>query len=49
MEKGDRLLLYTDGITERFNIDDEQYGEKRFRNGLISVYWKIVQEWLFFP
>ncbi|MFC1579425.1 SpoIIE family protein phosphatase [Thermodesulfobacteriota bacterium] len=29
LEKGDRLLLYTDGITERFNIDDEQYGEKR--------------------
>jgi len=29
LEKGDRLLLYTDGITERFNTDGEQYGEKR--------------------
>ncbi|MFC1581073.1 SpoIIE family protein phosphatase [Thermodesulfobacteriota bacterium] len=29
LEKGDRLLLYTDGVTERFSIDDEQYGEKR--------------------
>jgi serine phosphatase RsbU (regulator of sigma subunit) len=29
MEKGDRLLLYTDGVTERFNTHGEQYGEER--------------------
>ena len=26
---GDRLLLYTDGITEARNADDEEYGEQR--------------------
>ena len=26
---GDQLLLYTDGITEAMNVDEEQYGEAR--------------------
>jgi sigma-B regulation protein RsbU (phosphoserine phosphatase) len=29
LEKGDRLLLYTDGVTERFNPAGEIYGEQR--------------------
>lgn len=29
LEKGDRLLLYTDGVTERFNTLDRPYGEER--------------------
>lgn len=29
VEPGDRLLLYTDGITEAFNARDEEYGEER--------------------
>jgi len=29
LEKGDRLLLYTDGVTERFNPAKEMYGEQR--------------------
>jgi sigma-B regulation protein RsbU (phosphoserine phosphatase) len=29
LEKGDRLLLYTDGVTERFNPAGEMYGEQR--------------------
>jgi sigma-B regulation protein RsbU (phosphoserine phosphatase) len=29
LEKGDRLLLYTDGVTERFNPAMEMYGEQR--------------------
>ena len=28
-EVGDQLLLYTDGVTEAFSVDEEQYGEKR--------------------
>jgi sigma-B regulation protein RsbU (phosphoserine phosphatase) len=29
LRSGDRLLLYTDGITEARNADDEEYGEQR--------------------
>ena len=29
LEAGDRLLFYTDGVSERFNPDGEQYGEQR--------------------
>lgn len=36
MEKGDRLYLYTDGITEFFNYADEQFGEDRFYDELLS-------------
>lgn len=32
LEKGDTLVLYTDGITEARNIDDELYGEERLIN-----------------
>ena len=29
LEEGDRLVLYTDGATEAFNRQDEEYGEER--------------------
>lgn len=32
LEQGDRLLLYTDGITERINQENEQFGDSRFRS-----------------
>jgi sigma-B regulation protein RsbU (phosphoserine phosphatase) len=31
---GDRLLLYTDGITEARRADDEEYGESRLTDAL---------------
>ncbi len=30
LEKGDRLLLFTDGITDPINKDDEQFGDREF-------------------
>lgn len=30
IEVGDRILLYTDGITESFNKDEEMFGDERF-------------------
>ena len=29
LEKGDRLLFYTDGVTERFDAQNRLYGEER--------------------
>ena len=29
LESGDRFLVYTDGISERFNEEEDIYGEKR--------------------
>jgi hypothetical protein len=29
IENGDKLILFTDGITENRNLDNEQYGDKR--------------------
>ena len=29
LQSGDRILMYTDGITERFNTDGKTYGEER--------------------
>ena len=35
-ENGDSLLLYTDGLTESFNIDGEFYGEERLIRSIQS-------------
>jgi len=34
LESGDTLLLYTDGVSEAFNEQDEQYGEERIASFL---------------
>jgi sigma-B regulation protein RsbU (phosphoserine phosphatase) len=37
LEHGDRLLIYTDGVTERFNLDEKPYGEERLLQQLEST------------
>jgi phosphoserine phosphatase RsbU/P len=34
LDPGDKVLLFTDGITEATNTRDEEYGEARLRQGL---------------
>ena len=34
LQSGDRLTLYTDGVTERFSADFEEFGEERLRQVL---------------
>jgi serine phosphatase RsbU (regulator of sigma subunit) len=36
VEEGDRIFLYTDGITEIKNNEDEEYGEKRLAKSIIK-------------
>ncbi len=44
LHPGDTLFLYTDGITEAFNLDDEGYGEVRLEALLRSNYNKPIKE-----
>ena len=34
MQPGDRVFLYTDGVTEATNLVEELYGEKRLKDFL---------------
>ena len=36
MEKGQTLVLYTDGITEAANVEGEEYGQKRFAKRVLE-------------
>jgi sigma-B regulation protein RsbU (phosphoserine phosphatase) len=36
MERGDVLVAYTDGVTEAFNSNEEQFGESRLREIIAS-------------
>jgi sigma-B regulation protein RsbU (phosphoserine phosphatase) len=36
LEKDDRVLLYTDGLTESFNIDGDFFGEERLMEAIQS-------------
>jgi len=37
LEKGDRIIFYTDGITESFSPTDEMYGENKFIELLMDM------------
>jgi serine phosphatase RsbU (regulator of sigma subunit) len=43
---GDRLLLYTDGVTERTNPGAEQFGETRLIELLLGNQEQPLEEWL---
>ena len=34
LDHGDSIVLYTDGVTEAFNADEEEFGEKRLHDTL---------------
>jgi serine phosphatase RsbU (regulator of sigma subunit) len=36
LEKNDLLWMYTDGVTEARNVNDEEYGEKRLKRFLVN-------------
>jgi sigma-B regulation protein RsbU (phosphoserine phosphatase) len=36
LEPADFLVLYTDGVTEAMNSSSEEYGERRFRQAMVS-------------
>ncbi len=36
LEKNDILWMYTDGVTEARNVNDEEYGDKRLKRFLVS-------------
>ncbi|HST21860.1 MAG TPA: GAF domain-containing SpoIIE family protein phosphatase, partial [Blastocatellia bacterium] len=44
MHSGDLLLAYTDGVTEAFNIEGEEFGEERLKNLLASSSHLCAQE-----
>jgi len=44
MEKGDILFLYTDGVTEAMNINNDQYSEPRLLNILNNLDTKDIVE-----
>jgi sigma-B regulation protein RsbU (phosphoserine phosphatase) len=44
LERGDCLLLYTDGVTEAFNLQDQMYGSQRLIKILNTVIGKPAFE-----
>jgi sigma-B regulation protein RsbU (phosphoserine phosphatase) len=38
IEPADRLLLFTDGLSEALNTKDEEYGEERLKSSLVRVH-----------
>ena len=46
LNKGDKLFLYTDGVTEAFSKDDEQFGDKRLSDVLNKSSSKSIDKTL---
>ena len=46
LEKGDRIFLYTDGISEAVNSGDEQYGKDRLQKALTDNRKATIEELL---
>ena len=44
LEHGDTLLLYTDGVTEAINVNNEEFGEKRLEDTLKEVTQQSCQQ-----
>ena len=43
LDPGDCLILYTDGVTEAFNLQEQMYGEERFTRFLNSMIGKSAK------
>jgi len=44
MERGDTLVLFSDGVTEAVNPSDEDFGEQRLAELVASMQGKSAQE-----
>ncbi len=44
LSPGDTIYLYTDGVTEAFDGNNEQFGEERLENSLRNVYQKSITD-----
>ena len=44
LEPGDRIFIYTDGITEHIDAAGEPYGEQRFLQQLIDMQEQPLEE-----
>ena len=48
LQKGDRVFVYTDGVPEAINENEEQYGTDRMIQVLNGIKDKTVEETLLF-
>jgi len=44
LEPGELLVIYSDGVTEAINEEQEEYGEERLRNLVADLRWKKADD-----